>query len=320
MSSAARPSSIGEILDRAIATYIRRFLPLFVILAMIAVPIAIVQTLAQPSAAHASDLLTQFAQLMKLPPGDRAGRARIVAEMQHNGVAPSGSVLLLYLVQFLLVPLANTALIVYVARTIDGVAVSIGSAYRTALTRWVAQIAVGLGFFGIAIVVGIAVFIAAVIGGLAVGGVALISKGAALVIGLIVFAVFMLVMIALIALGNVAWLMATISVAVEDPNPVRAIGRGLRRTLDRKLVKRTLGAALAVIAVDWFGTLALLAAGGAVMLLVHAELIYTVIASCGGIVIGGLSTVFILFYSRDVQLRREGSDLLLAASAPPLPE
>jgi hypothetical protein len=41
ISSAARPSTIGEILDRAIATYIRRFLALFVILAVIAVPITI---------------------------------------------------------------------------------------------------------------------------------------------------------------------------------------------------------------------------------------------------------------------------------------
>jgi hypothetical protein len=320
MPSAARPSSIGEILDRAIATYIRRFLALFVILAVIAVPIAIVQALAQPGAAHGSDLLTQFTQMMKLPPGDQAGRARILAEMQRNGVAPSGSVLLLYLVQFLLVPLANTALIVFVAHTVDGVAVSIGSAYRTALARWIPQLAVGVGFFGIAIVIGVAVFIAAVIAGLAIGGVALFSKAAAVVIGVIVVGAFLLAMIGLIALGNVAWLMATVSVAIEDPNPVRAIGRGLRRTLDRPLRKRTLGAALAVIALDWFGTLAVLGGGGALLLLVHQELLYDVIAACGGIVIGGLSTVFILFYMRDVQLRREGSDLLLAASASPLPE
>jgi hypothetical protein len=317
MPSAARPSSIGEILDRAIATYIRRFLPLFIILAVIAVPIAIAQTLAQPGMSQTAGL---FTQLLKLPPGDTAGRARLLADIQHNGVAPTGPVLLMYLVQFLFVPLANTALIVFVAQTVDGIAVSVASAYRVALTRWVPQLAVAVGFFAVAIVIGIGVFIVALIGGLAIGGVSLFSKAAALVIGVILLLAFIGVMIALTALGNVAWLMASISVATEDPNPVRAIGRGLRRTLDRTLIKRTLGAALAVIALDWFGTLALLAAGSALMLAVHVELLYTVIASGGGIVIGGLSTVFILFYMRDVQLRREGSDLLLAASAPPLPE
>ena len=317
MSSADRPSSIGEILDRAIATYIRRFLPLFVILAVVAVPVAIVQSLAQPGMSHTFDVVTE---MLKLPPGDTAGRAQLLHDLQHNGGVPSGPVFLMYLVQFLLVPLANTALIVFVASAADGTAVTVGGAYRTAVTRWVPQLAVALGFLGIAIVIGIGVFIAALIGGLAVGGVALLSKVAALVIGIIVLVAFMLALIALIGLGNMAWLMACISVAIEDPNPVRAIGRGLRRTLDRTLVKRTLGAALAVVAVDWFGTLALLAAGGAVIVLVKVELIYTVIASCGGIVIGGLTTTFIVFYMRDVQLRREGSDLLLAASAPPLPE
>jgi hypothetical protein len=314
MPTDARPNTIGEILDRAIATYVRRFLPLFVILAVIAVPVAIVQTLAQPGVSHAVDL---FTQMTRLAPGDVAGRTRILGEIQRGGAAPSGPVMLMYLVQFLLLPLANTALIVFVAQTVDGAAVTVGSAYRVALTRWLPQLGVALGYLGFAIVIGLAVFIVTIVVALAVSGIALLSKGAAIVIGIVLALVYVAALVVTIALGNVAWLMSTISVAIEDPNPVRAIGRGMRRTLDRTLLKRTIGAALAVIAVDWFGTLALLAAGAAVTLVVHVELVYTVIASCGGIVIGGLCTVFILFYMRDVQLRREGLDLLLAAGAPP---
>jgi hypothetical protein len=317
MPSDARPSSIGEILDRAIATYVRGFLPLFVILAVVAVPVALVQAIAQPGVSHSLDL---FSQLMKLPPGDVAGRTQILGQIQRGGAAPTGPVVLMYLVQFFFVPLANTALIVFVAHSVDGIAVSVGGAYRIALTRWVPQLAVAFGFLGIAIVTGIAVFIVTIVVVLAIGGVALFSKGAAVVVGIVLALAYVAVMIVTIALGNVAWLMSSISVVLEEPNPVRAIGRGLRRTLDRALLKRTIAAALAVIAVDCFGTLALLAAGGAVLLLVRVEVIYSVIAACGGIVIGGLCTVFILFYMRDVQLRREGSDLLLAANAPSLPE
>ena len=45
---------------------------------------------------------------------------------------------------------------------------------------------------------------------------------------------------------------------------MRAIGRGLRRTLDRPLLKRTFAVALAIVALDWFGSVAIISFAGLV--------------------------------------------------------
>ena len=77
----ARPSSIGEILDRAIAIYVPRCLPLFIILAIVALPIALIQSAASPGFSHTIDL---FQQLSKVPPGHPAETSRIMQRIQHD--------------------------------------------------------------------------------------------------------------------------------------------------------------------------------------------------------------------------------------------
>jgi hypothetical protein len=307
-----RPSSIGEILDRAIATYVRRFVPLFVILALIAIPVGLAGIAAQPSFTH---LFAVFNQLSALPPGDTIGRARIMHDLNRY-VAPSGWLGLFYLVELIVYPLARTALIVFAAETLDGASPTIASAYYVAVKRWLPQIIVTIAFAGFALVIGVGLAIAGGLAALAVFAVALVSRLAAIAVGVIVGLVLFAAIVAVVALGYIAWLMASVSVAVEDANPVRAIGRGVRRTLDRPLFKRTLAVALAVVALDWFGSLALLSFASLAGYFTHVTLVYGIVAVCAGIVLDGLRTLFVLIYMRDVQLRREGSDLLLAAAAP----
>jgi hypothetical protein len=308
----ARPSSIGEILDRAIATYVRRFVPLFVILALIAIPVGIAGIAAQPSLTHLIEVINQMSAL---PPGDAIGRARVMHDLNRY-VAPTGWLGLFYLIELIVYPLARTALIVFAAETLDGGAPTIAAAYRSALRRWLPQVIVALAFIGIALLIGVGLAITGGVAALAVFAVTLVSRIVAIVAGIAIALVLFALMIVVVALGYIAWLMASVSVAVEDPNPVRAIGRGLRRTLDRPLLKRTLAVALAVVALDWFGSLAILSFAGLVEYFTHITLLYAIIAVCAGILLDGLRTLFVLIYMRDVQLRREGSDLLLAAAAP----
>ena len=115
-----------------------------------------------------------------------------------------------------------------------------------------------------------------------------------------------------IGLLLLAWSVAAISLATEDPNPFRAIGRGLRRTLVRPLLLRTVAAAAAVLMVTWFGAFVLVAFGGTVSLLTRIDTIAVVVSAAGGVVLNGLSLIFVMLYVRDVRLRREGSDLLAA--------
>jgi hypothetical protein len=308
----ARPSSIGEILDRAIVTYVRRCIPLFVILAVFALPLALLEYYTQPGFTHVFETLNRF---LTLPPGDTLDRAQLMRDVNRSA-APSGWVAFYYLAELLVYPLARSAFAIFAAQTLDGVPVTIASAYRGALERWLPQVVVALAFIGIALVLGIAFVVAGAAATLSVVAVGLASRSAAIVVGVIVGLIVLAGTIVVVALAYTAWLMASVSVATEDANPVRAIGRGLRRTLDRPLLRRTLAVALAVVALDWFGALAIVSFAGLIAYFTHVTLFYAMIAACAGILLDGLRTLFVLLYMRDVALRREGSDLLLAAAAP----
>jgi hypothetical protein len=308
----ARPSSIGEILDRAISTYVRRFVPLFIILALIAIPAGILGAFTSPSITH---LVETFNQMSALPPADAIGRARVMHEFNRSA-APTGWLAVFYLVELIVYPLARTALIVFAAETLDGMSPTIGAAYRQALRRWLPQVVVALAFIGIALVIGVGLSITGGVAVLAVFAVALLSRITAIAVGIALGIVVFALIIAIVAMGYTAWLMASVSVAVEDGNPVRAIGRGLRRTLDRPLLKRTFAVALAIVALDWFGSVAIISFAGLVEFFSHLTLLYGIIAACAGILLDGLRSVFVLLYMRYIALRREGSDLLLAAAAP----
>jgi hypothetical protein len=292
---------------------VRRCLPLFAILAVFAIPVALLQVATQPGLAHVMDTLNR---LLTLPPADTLDRARIMRDFNRS-MAPGGGVALFYAVEILVYPLARTALVVFAARTLDGVPVTVATAYRDALPRWAPQIFVSLAFIGIALALGVAFFFTAGCAVLAIVVVGLLSRPAAIALGVVAGLALIVATIVVVALAYIAWLMASVSVAVEDANPVRAVGHGLRRALDRSLRRRNATVALAVLALDWFGSIAFIAFGAVAAYLTRIDLLYAVTAAFAGILLDGLRTVFVLIYMRDVQLRREGSDLLLAASAAP---
>jgi hypothetical protein len=311
-----RPSSIGEILDRAISTYVRRWVPLFVIVAFIAVPVAILDSVISPGFTQLTGLLTK---LSHVPPGHAAETARILKDFQL-GSGPSGGLVLILVLQFLLLPLADTALIVFAATTLDGAQASIGSAYRTALARWFPQLVVGIAFVCLAGAAMFAFSIALAIVALAIAGVWTISHAVATVLGIVALVAAFAGLTFSAALGNVAWLMSLVSVATEDVNPFRAVGQGVRRTFDRTTLKRTIAIALTILAISWFGSLAVTVFAGVIALAVPIEVVPNLIMAAGSIVTGSISMLLIVVYLRDLRLRREGADLLLLATSPSAPQ
>jgi hypothetical protein len=308
-----RPRSIGEILDRAITTYVRRCVPLFVVLALVAIPIAVLQVVAQPGLTHLMEL---FNRVLTLPPGDVADRAQTLLAI-NQALAPRGWVVLLSLAQVALLPLARTALIVFAARALDGKPVSIAAAYRIGLRRWLPQLAVLFAWwfvFGCAF--GVTFVLVVVVAVLAVAALSVLSRTAAVVVGIAFGLLIAAVSLVVLALGYLAWLMASVSVATEDGNPLHAIGRAVRRTLDRSRWRRALAVAAAVLALEWFGALAFVAFGALAAYLTHTVLTYALIVSVGSIVLEGLILVFALIYVRDVRLRSEGTDLLSELAMP----
>ena len=314
--NSARPSTIGEILDRAIATYVRRFLPLFVILALVMVPIAVVESLFTPGLTHLVEMLTQ---LGRVPPGHPAESQRILQEFQR-GSGTAAPVFLMYVAQGLLIPLADTALVIFAAAALDGVPVTIGSAYRAGVARWLPQIAVGVAFLAMLGVAFVAFFVATVLAALAIAGLFALSHVIGIVLGIVIGIVAFAAFVVVVAIANVAWLMAMVSIAVEEPNPARAIGRSLRRTFDRLMFKRTIALGFAILAIGLFGSLAFVSFSAALAFVTHSDAVSALVSASGGVAIGGVSTLMVLVYVRDLRLRREGSDLLLLATGEPAPQ
>jgi hypothetical protein len=313
----ARPLTVGEILDRAISTYVRRCLPLFVILAITFVPVALIQLAALPGFTHMNDL---FAQMNRLPPQDVADRNRLFGEAFRS--FNFGAVFAMFVLgPVVLFPLSRNAVIAFTDAALDGVPTSIGAAYRVSFARWLPQIVTGVGYFVIfcvvAVMICLVLFVVIAVLAFAIGVRNSTAIGVTVIVLLIPSVAAMLLGFALI---NVAFELASISVALEEPNPVRAIGTGWRRAFDRALLRRTIGVAAAYLAVETLGMGALFAAGALLQSLAHVMVLQTIVSAIGQIFISGVLLVFMIVYARDVRLRREGLDLLHAASAPsPLP-
>ena len=311
-----RPSSVGEILDRAISTYMRRFLPLFVIAGLVAIPIAVFESLASPGLSHLVDTITA---LSRIPPNHPAETAKVMQDFQR-GTGAAGPLALMYAAHIVLGPLATTALVIFAAATLDDTPVTVGSAYRAALPRWLPQIVAGVAFLVLAGVAMTVVTVAAVIVGFMIAGIYALAHFAGVALAVILAVVFVLAVFFAAALGNVAWLMATVTIALDDPNPFRAVGSGLRRMLDKTLFRRTAGVALAILAIEWFGALAFLSFSAVIAFATHSDIVSAIISSAGSVVIAGVCMILVLVYLRDLQLRREGADLLLLATSGTAPQ
>jgi hypothetical protein len=306
-----RPMSIGEILDRAISTYVRRCLPLFVILAITVIPVTLLQLAATPGFAHVSEL---FAEMNRLPIADQVDRGRLMN--QALGSLNGGSIFALFILwPLILFPLTRNAIYTYAEAALENATVSIAAVYRASIARWVAQIVVVIGYFTIALGITLvgSTFIT-LIGGLVYFAAGRGSAAGGIVVVLIVL--FFITLFLSFALLNVAFELSSVSVALEDKNPFRAMGNGWRRTFDRALRRRTIGIALAFSAVELLGSVAMIAVSGLLQALTHLALLQALVAAIGQIVISGILGVFMVAYARDVRLRREGYDLLRAASEP----
>lgn len=304
-----RPLGVGEILDRAVTLFVRRFAPLVVVLALVAVPAALLQFVAQPESTH---LMSDLQKIFSLPPGHRDEIEAIIRDMSARGRL-TGMTVLHFFVAFVVAPLASTAFVIAAGGAYNGAMPTVAQAYRAALSRWLPQLAVAVAFLGFYLV-GFVLMFAIVFGAaFAIVGLSLLSKLAGLIVAIPLGVAAAIVIAAAFILIYLAWQLAFVAVALEDPNPVRAIGRGLRRAFDRTLVWRSLAVGTILFAVSLCGALLLSAAGGALAILTHVGALYPVVLAVGGVVVNGLLSTFVVVYAIDVRVRREGYDLALAA-------
>lgn len=307
-----RPLGVGEILDRAVTLFVRRFAVIILILAIVALPVAILQFIATP---QTTGMIDDLRRVLAVPPGHTGEQQALLKSLFANnhisGWAPA-----LVLLSTVLSTLSLTACVIAVAQAYAGELPSVREVYRAALRRWVAAL--------VALVVYAALFFALIIGlvivvfftALAIGALAAVSTIAATIVGIPMALVALVATLAGGALFYLMFEMSMVSIALEDPNPMQGIAAGVRRTLSPPIFWRSLLVATIVFGVLVIGTTLVLAIAGTLSVISGLSVVYPILAVIGGIALNALVTTFIVVHAIDIRVRREGYDLLVAAHEP----
>ncbi len=309
ISSDLRPLGIGEILDRAVTVFVRHFAVIVFILALVAVPLAIVQYAASPST---DSFFTDLQRALNVPPGHTAERDAILRELSAKNRVGAVTFLIV-LVAGVLGALASTACTIAIAQAYRGGVPSVREVYREALRRWLPQLAAILIFVGVAVVVVIIEIIVIALAAVAVVALSSVSRIAGIALGIpVALVVIPGYFLSIVCLYFVAQ-MTSVSIALEEPNPIRGIAHGVRRTLAPAVFWRSALVGTIAFAVSLIGALVLLSIGGVLAALTHFSALAPVVSVVGGLAINGLVATFLVVYATDVRVRREGYDLELAA-------
>lgn len=303
-----RPLGAGELLDRAVTVFVRRFVPIVAVLAVTTIPLLVLQALLFPNQTH---VFNDLAAILRAG-SDRGAAQRAAAALARD---EHGSRTVTYLVLRTLVRLVLwSALIAVIAAAYRGARLSLADAYRVGLARWPAQLAVGLAFVVLGALATLPALVVYVLVILVTVGFAtvlrwlVVTLAVGVVGGVLVFALF----VATFGWMFMAYNLAAVAVVDEGLPPIVAIGAGLRRAFGVGTRWRTLVAGLVVALVTFVGTLPLLAVAAFLTAATHLDALYYAIAGAGQIVIEGLAATFVVAYARDMRIRREGLDLALA--------
>jgi hypothetical protein len=307
-----RPLGAGEILDRAVTLYVRRFVVIATVLAIVIVPLVLLQAIVAPGAFRVSDDLMQILQAGGSTAKSAAVFERLARDSQLTGAGASVTLagLLLHLLMW-------NALVAVIAGAYTGIAVTAGTAYALAVRRWLAQLVVGLAFIAIALIALIPLAIAYVaIIAVAVGLVAVKLQVVAIIVGIVLGLAFVVFAAAVAAWGLMAYELASVAVVTESSNPVTAVASGLRRAFGRGTRWRTLVAGLVYIVLTYAASIPVIAVAGLMSVVSHQPLISAGASAVASVLLQGLLGAFVVVYATDVRVRREGLDLAALAEAP----
>jgi hypothetical protein len=308
-----RPLGAGELLDRAVTLFVRDFVPIVTVLAVVIIPIVALQGLIAPKSGQ---VFTDMGRIFSAAGNRGATDAAAAALARDSG--SSGLTFLLSATGIVARLMMWSAIISLVATAYAGSRITFGQAYRIGLQRWLPQVIVALTFFVLGAVTAIPLLIsyllvAVVIGILAgfnqfMGAVAVGVVGGIIVIGgfaVVLSWVFMM------------YELAAVAVVTETSNPIEAIGTGLRRGFARGTRMRTIVGGLVVFVVSYAGSLPLLAVAVTLTALTHVDALYFAIMGVGGVLLEGIVAAFVVVFAVDMRVRREGFDII-AAEPPPV--
>jgi len=301
-----RPLGAGEILDRAVTLFVRRFVPIVTVLAVVIVPLVILETIASPGSARVFD---DFGKVMAAGSNRTASKQALDALTRDGQTSP-----LAYLVMFggmLARLLMFSAAVAVIASAYAGESLAFAAGYQLALRRWGAQIVVALAYAALAVIAAIPLFIGAIVFALILSVVSVAgnptSTGVVAILGALLFFAAVL---ALFGWLYMAYVLAAVAVVTERADVATAVGAGLRRAFGKPTRWRTLIAGLIAFAITFGGSLPTIGVAIGVSALLHLPVLYYAIAGAGSVLLEGLMTAFVVVYATDVRVRREGLDLV----------
>lgn len=310
-SSDLRPLPLGELLDRAFHLYFKHFALFIALLAVVLVPYTIMGYFQSKDALDA--MLSLFTQTMHAPGTTQPSQAELEKLSRLNGL--NGWFGVQMAIVFLLLPLANAAVVVAVSRTYLGLNASFAASYRAATQRWFPilllivlwVVIAGLAFAGLLVLV----FIAAAI----MGVLATALHGSTFIA--ILTAIFLIVLtLAMIALAVMLYLTVAFSfvaIVLERVDPVRAFTSAFKRVFAPRQTGRSVLLALSLFAIQLGFTFMGYAVGGLLAYFLKSAALYFVAASLIQLLYAPFALLAIAVFYYDVRIRHEGFDLQLLA-------
>jgi hypothetical protein len=305
-----RPLGAGEMLDRAITLYVRRFPQIVLVLAVVSVPLILVQALVAPQSAHVfSDLAQVFSAT-----GSAASRRAGDAMAADSAFTPLAFVVIF--AAMIVRVLMWSAIIALVSAAYAGTRTTLADAYRLAVKRWVPQMVVGLTFMILGGMASIPLFIVYFVAAFVLVGLSFAGQTVAVVVVAVIVGVVFIAGLAVI--GSFVFMtyeLAAVAIVTETGNPVEAVQIALRRAVAPGMKRRTVVAGLVLFLVSEAGALPLIGLAAAATMLTHIDALYFAVLGTGGVLLDGIVAAFAVVYAVDVRVRREGYDLVVAQTA-----
>lgn len=277
--------------------FVRRFVPIVVVLAVVYVPFGIVEWLLIGPVLQHLDSFTGA-------PGHQIPVTRDpFAILGPGGGARFAASMVLQTVVLLF---TRTALVETLAAGYAGEARRLADAYAVALRRWPAQLLSAVLSALLGLVLAIVWMIGFVVLALLFGALGKAIAVMTVVVGLALF----LAVAALAAWIYIGAQLATVEVT-SGSGPFAAFSYGLSVAFGPPTRWRALVAALVVGAVALGGELLAAVLGNLIAGITHVTLLSFALGTVVGIVLEGLVTAFIVIYAVDVKVRRQGLDLVL---------
>jgi hypothetical protein len=313
-----RPMSISDMLDAAFRLYRRHFLTFIGIVALLQVPMAILQFLIQY--VYGNGALTSWVTFMSRLPASRPGQNPFDSFPLGDILTVVAMSLIVGAIQFLLIRnLIVGALANAISRSYTGQPISILGSYSFGLQRFLSLIGASLATFLIG------AMLSAVIFGCSFGSMAALFAGsnrtsgalAAIAIVLILFGLFVLLGLAALIFYT-RLLFSTQAIVLEGEGPLAGLARSWRlvagsfwRTLGILVLMGILTYIIAAFPATIVSFALTIGSGNALDNLVRNQIITTLLAQLGQIAVLPLQlTIYTLLYY-DLRIRKEGYDLEL---------